>query len=65
MPAIRNDIKTDLKLCRRSLADLCRETGIHYRRLAGAVMGYWYLRPEGEKQIRVALQSWKQPSVYN
>ena len=63
MPSIRSDIKGDLKMCRRSMADLCRETGIQYRRLAGAVMGYWYLRPEEERQIREALQAWQHSSV--
>ena len=61
MPAIRTDIKADLKACGRTMADLGRQTGIHYRRLAGAVMGYWYLRPEEEKQIRQIIQSWKEP----
>ena len=63
MPAIRTDIKSDLKMCRHTMADLCRETGIQYRRLAGAVMGYWFLRPEEEKQIRETLQAWQQTSI--
>ena len=63
MPSIRHDIKTDLKACGRSMADLSRETDIHYRRLAGVVMGYWYLRPEEEKKIREIIRSWKNTKV--
>ncbi len=58
MPCIRHDLKDQLKKCSKTMADLSRETGIQYRRLAGAIMGYWYLRPEEEKQINNTILAW-------
>lgn len=58
MPDIRNDIKTSLRNVGHSMADLCRETGINYKRLSGIVNGYWYARPEEERSIHEAISAW-------
>jgi len=59
MPDIRHDIKNDLRLCGKSQADLSRATGIPYRRLSGAVSGYWFLSAFEESQIRRQIDRWQ------
>ena len=58
MPDIRDDIKGSLHELGHSMADLCREAGINYKRLSGIVNGYWYARPEEDRKIRKTLEGW-------
>ncbi len=58
MPEIRTDIKIQLRKCGKTMADLSRQTAIPYRRLAGGIQAYWYLRPEEEKRIQDILKRW-------
>ena len=58
MPNIRYDQKKNLKSCSKTAADLSRTTGIEYRRLSGALNGYWYLRPEEDLLIRKTIEEW-------
>lgn len=58
MPEIRTDIKQSLKEIGRTLADLCRSSGIHYKRLSGAVNGYWNLKYDEEIKIKSIIAEW-------
>lgn len=55
MPEIRSDIKETLRQAGRTLADLCRETGIEYKRLSGIVNGYWHASLSDDRAIADAL----------
>lgn len=58
MPAVQAKLKADLKVSKHSLADVCRETGIDYRRLAGYMNGYWYLNISEEQKVHNIIDQW-------
>jgi hypothetical protein len=59
LPKERIDIREKLKAAKKSIADLCRETKIDYRRLSGIINGYWVGKPEQEKRIQDAIKSFE------
>jgi hypothetical protein len=58
MPQVRKDIKQACGECRRSMADLSRETDISYLRMSGWINGYWNIKPQEEKRVKEKLVEW-------
>ena len=52
-------IKQRVSDCDKTVADLCRATGINYKRLSGAVNGYWNLKPNLLRKIADVVDCWE------
>jgi hypothetical protein len=55
----RIEMRHDLDLVRKSIAELGRASGIAYKRLSGFFCQYWYLSQEEERRVRGILLLWK------
>lgn len=58
MPEVRTDIKQSLKDVGKTIADLCRESDINYKRLSGLINGYWCFRSNESHCIELILEDW-------
>lgn len=59
MPELRDDIKIYLIELQKTTADLCRDSGIDYKRLSGGINGYWHFRADENGKILETIERWE------